>query len=498
MMTSGHKGTGIRRWPISAKLLILSSVVTILGFSAVCGTVMLDMRRGEEALARQTSENLATSIDSDIGRTIEQYDLSLRAVVSGINTPEIGQLSKEIRQLILFDNAASSRQFSAIQVFDADGDLTIDAATLDPAKQNSGSEAFFTVHKTDGERGLFISRPMLHRGTYSIVLSRRITDVDGNFAGVVAGAIRFSYFHELFGRLRLNPDDTITVIRRDGVIIMRTPFDLDFIGKDLSKTPGVMRILARANGSYSGRGIVDNIERLYVWRDSGRPLIVMVGRPWSGIFNLWYRQAIRIGGIMLALIVFITGVTLFLVREISRRARAEFRLEELATTDALTGLRNRRKFDTAMDEEWRRAIRHSRPMALLLIDADHFKIFNDSFGHQSGDQALIAIASSIAGSAQRAGDCAARYGGEEFAVLLPGASQKDALEVAEAIRRSVEQIPANPAMLTVSIGVASMRPLVTMEWTDLVEVADKALYAAKAAGRNRCAVADDTQDAIAA
>jgi diguanylate cyclase (GGDEF)-like protein len=489
---------GMRRWPLSAKLLILSSAVTIIGFSAICSSVMLDMRHAEQALAKQTSENLATSIDSDIGRTIEQYDLSLRAVVSGINTPELGQLSREMRQLILFDKAASSSQFGGIQVFNAEGDLTIDAASLDPAKENRANEDFFKVHRLDGERGLFISVPRMHRGAYSVVLSRRITDPEGNFAGVVAGSIRFSYFLDLFDRLRLNPGETITAVRRDGVVLLRAPFDLNVIGKDLSKTPGVMRVLARANGSYSGVGAVDNIMRLFVWRDSGRPLIVIVGRPWTGIYTLWQKQAWRISAIMLALIVFISVGTVFLAREISRRARAEGRLEELATTDALTGLRNRRKFDASIELEWRRAIRSARPIALLLVDADYFKIFNDTFGHQAGDQALIAIAGCIAAAAKRSGDCAARYGGEEFAVLLPGASEQDAREVAENIRQRVERVPADPAQLSVSIGVASMRPLVTMEWTGLVEAADKALYAAKAAGRNQCVVAEDTHRSMAA
>jgi len=487
------------RWPLSAKLLILSSLVTILGFSAICGSVMLEMRRSEQVLAQQTSENLATSIDSDVGRSIEQFDLSLRAVVSAVNTPEIGQLSRELRQLILFDKAASSAPFGGFQVFNAKGDLVSDAASLDPVRQNSADEEFFKVHQNDGERGLFISKPMLHRGAYSIVLSRRITDIEGNFAGVVVGAIRFAYFHELFGRLHLNPDETITVIRRDGVVIMRAPFDLDVIGRDLSKAPGVMRVLKRANGSYSGVGAVDKIPRLYVWRDSGRPLIVIVGRPWGGIYSMWQQQAWRIGGIVLALILFICVGTVFLAREIGRRARAEGQLEELATTDALTGLRNRRKFDTAMELEWRRAIRSARPIALLLIDADHFKTFNDTYGHQSGDQALIAIAGCIAASVGRAGDCAARYGGEEFAVLLPGASPRDALAVAENIRTHVECAPAEPSALSVSIGVASVRPLAMMEWTDLVKAADEALYAAKAAGRNRCVTAADmTLRAVAA
>jgi diguanylate cyclase (GGDEF)-like protein len=489
---------GIRRWPLSARLLIVSSLVTILGFSAVCGSVMLDMRRGEEALARQTSENLATTIDADIGRTVELYDLSLRAVVSGMMMPELGQLSREMRQLLLFDHAASASHFGAIQVFNADGDLTIDSAALTPAAQNSVAEEFFKIHRGDGERGLFISRPMLHRGAYAIVLSRRISDADGNFAGVVAGAIRFSYFHELFGRLRLTPNETITVFRRDGVVIMRTPFDLDVIGSSAKNSQIMRSVLGMSNGSYSGIGGLDKVDRLYVWRDSGKPLIVVVGKPWAGIFALWQKQALRIGGIMLALVAFITAVTLFLAREISRRARAEDRLEELATTDALTGLRNRRRFDTAIAQEWRRAIRQSRPLAMLLIDADHFKIFNDTFGHQPGDQALMSIARCIAGAVNRAGDCAARYGGEEFAVLLPGISAEEARVVAEKIRLRVEALPAEPAMLTVSIGVASITPLVTMEWTGLVQAADKALYAAKAAGRNQSVVAGPAHMLMAA
>jgi diguanylate cyclase (GGDEF)-like protein len=479
----------IGRWPLSARLLILSSVVTILGFSTICGSVMLDMRHSEEALAQQSSENLATTIDADIGRTVEIYDLSLRAVISGLALPELGQLSREMRQLILFDNAATATHFGAIQVFDAQGDLTIDSAALSPLPQNSAGEEFFKVHRGDGERGLFISQPVLHHGAYAIVLSRRITDSDGNFAGVVAGTIRFSYFHDVFGRLRLNPEDTITVVRRDGIIIMRTPFDLDIIGRDVSKTSGMMKVLSRASGSFSGNGVIDRIERLYVWRDSGRPLVVIVAKPWASIYSQWQKQALWITSIMLGLIAFITAVTLFSAREIGRRARAEDRLEELATTDALTGLCNRRKFDTAIDSEWRRAIRQSHPLALLLIDADNFKRYNDTFGHQPGDQALIAIAGCIRISATRAGDCAARYGGEEFAVLLPGVSAKEALVVAERIRLRVEAMPADPGALTISVGVASVMPLVTMEYSELVESADKALYAAKAAGRNQSKIA---------
>src|SRR5476651_1083221 len=97
--------TASRPWRLSAKLLIASSVATVIGFSAICASVMLDMRHGEEELARQTLENLASSIDSEISRNVEIYDLSLRAVASSMLLPEIKQVSSPIRHLILFDHA---------------------------------------------------------------------------------------------------------------------------------------------------------------------------------------------------------------------------------------------------------------------------------------------------------------------------------------------------------------------------------------------------------
>ncbi|WP_035669982.1 sensor domain-containing diguanylate cyclase [Bradyrhizobium liaoningense] len=489
-MPFGWRGITARRpWRISAKLLIISSVVTVIGFSAVCVNVMLDMRRGEEALARQTLENLATTIESDIGRNIEIYDLSLKAVASNMLLPELATVSKTIRHLILFDHATTARHFGAIQVFDAEGRLIIDASTLDPLTENRSEEDYFTVHRDNPGAGLFISRPMLFRGAYSIVLSRRISDTDGGFLGVVAGSIRFSYFHELFERLNLDPEDTITVLKRDRTIMMRRPFDLDVIGTNLNDRRSWKADNLRAGASYSGQGPVDPTPRLYVRSGDSRPLFVVAGKPLAAVFALWQREALRIGAVVLALALFVLGSTLVLAREIGRRAEAERKLEEMATTDALTGLRNRRKFDTVIDVEWRRAMRQKAPLALLMIDADHFKAYNDTFGHQAGDQVLVGIAICISDSVSRAGDCAARYGGEEFAVLLPNTSADDAFKVAEKIRLKVQGWSDDQAASTVSCGIASLVPAAGMDWPVLVAAADKALYAAKAAGRNQSVVA---------
>ncbi|MDA9507024.1 diguanylate cyclase [Bradyrhizobium sp. CCBAU 11386] len=489
-MLSGWREVMARRpWRISVKLLIVSSVVTVIGFSAICVNVMLDMRRGEEALARQTLENLATTIESDISRNIEIYDLSLKAVANNMLLPELATVSKAIRHLILFDHATTARHFGAIQVFDADGRLTIDASTLDPLPEVRSEEDYFRVHRENPGAGLFISRPMLFRGAYSIVLSRRISDTDGGFLGVVAGSIRFSYFHELFERLSLDPEDTITVLRRDRTIIMRRPFDLDVIGKNLAEWPAWKADNLKVGGAFSGQGPVDATPRLYVRSGGSNPLFVVAGKPLSAVFALWQKEAYRIGAVVLALALFVLGSTLVLAREIGRRAEAERKLEEMATTDALTGLKNRRKFDSVIDVEWRRAMRQKTPLALLMIDADHFKAYNDTFGHQAGDQVLVGIAICISDSVSRAGDCAARYGGEEFAVLLPNTSATDAFRIAEAIRCKVQGWSDDAATSTVSCGIASLVPAAGMDWSILVAAADKALYAAKAGGRDQSVVA---------
>lgn len=478
-------------WPRAywTKLLIASSLVAVLGFSVICVSILFDVRAGEIELARQGLENLAAGIDADIARNVEIYDLSLQAAANKLATPEFNRISGPARRMILFDHGATVPHFGRIQVYDAGGKLTLDASTPDPVPETCNDDEYFKIHRDRTDAGLYISRPMLRHGAYAIVLSRRISGPNGRFLGVVVGSIRFSFFHDLFGRLNLGPHDIISVLRRDGTLIMRTPFDLDVIGSNLGHVPDVMRVLSEPKGAYSGQGVLDGVRRLMVWRDGTRPLVVLVGKPWEDILRPWHIEVFRIGAIMFALTSFALAAALFLAREISRRATAENKLEELANTDALTGLKNRRNFDTEIDIEWRRALREKTSLALLMIDADHFKSYNDTYGHQAGDDVLVGIAICISDSVQRAGDCAARYGGEEFAVLLPGLSSAAALRVAETIRLKVQQWSGDPTVTTVSIGVASLTPNATMHFPELVNAADTALYAAKATGRNRSVLA---------
>ncbi len=165
-------------------------------------------------------------------------------------------------------------------------------------------------------------------------------------------------------------------------------------------------------------------------------------------------------------------------------------LSSIAATDGLTSLANRRRFDTVFEQEWRRAGREKHPVALLLIDVDHFKSVNDGHGHVVGDACLRRVARLIQLSVHRPGDLVARYGGEEFAVLLPNTPETGAAAIAEKILAAMEQEPwgaIHPALapITVSIGVCSTEATEGFSMTEMIRVADEALYRAKNNGRNR-------------
>jgi diguanylate cyclase (GGDEF)-like protein len=171
--------------------------------------------------------------------------------------------------------------------------------------------------------------------------------------------------------------------------------------------------------------------------------------------------------------------------------QANARLEEMATRDELTGIRNRRYFLEQLDLEWRRAARTREPLSLVVVDVDSFKTLNDTYGHPEGDTSLARIAACMRASARRAADCVARIGGEEFAIVLPATGAEGAVAFAERVRRDVEALripnlnsPVCPT-LTISLGVSTTRPGTTVAASSLVSAADRGLYRSKQAGRNR-------------
>ncbi len=171
--------------------------------------------------------------------------------------------------------------------------------------------------------------------------------------------------------------------------------------------------------------------------------------------------------------------------------RANEQLLRLSTTDGLTGIANRRMFDQTLHAEWQRCARSRTSLSLLMIDIDHFKRYNDHYGHQTGDECLRQVARILVLCAKRSGELVARYGGEEFAILLPGTDAQEAMAIAHRCLRQMEgahiphaDSPVSP-WLTVSIGVGSMQVTPAESSATLLQQADSALYCAKKGGRAR-------------
>jgi diguanylate cyclase (GGDEF)-like protein len=178
--------------------------------------------------------------------------------------------------------------------------------------------------------------------------------------------------------------------------------------------------------------------------------------------------------------------------EVTRRLEEVIQsLQLISTMDALTGIPNRRLFDETISREWRRCLRDNAPLSIVMVDLDHFKDYNDHYGHVAGDEALKYVAEGIAAAVKRPGDLVARYGGEEFCAILPGTPAGGAAFVAEVMRHNVIKLGINNEKspvanhVTISCGVATMIPKRELRTSFLVAAADEALYEAKRKGRNQ-------------
>ncbi|MYM35679.1 diguanylate cyclase [Duganella sp. FT94W] len=202
---------------------------------------------------------------------------------------------------------------------------------------------------------------------------------------------------------------------------------------------------------------------------------------------------IEVAGVPRHCLIQVHDVSIAVGREKLLREQAMV-LRSQSFADGLTGIANRRHFDAAIEKEHRRAKRGGTPLSLLMIDIDHFKAYNDYYGHQKGDQCLIQVSAALAGMLKRPCDLTARYGGEEFAMILPETGAGQARAMAEGIRERVQALAirhernSDPSQrVTVSIGIATQQPEAPMEIEALIGAADRALYQAKRDGRNRVA-----------
>ena len=399
-------------------------------------------------------------------------------------------------------------QLSGVVIYDNQGHWLMSSIRPIPAGANSSDRAYFIHHRNDPTREPFIGPPIRSRSNqeWVITVSRRFNDTRGEFAGVVAVTFGVENFLRLFGQIDVGQEGAIGLSHADGTLLARYPFREQDMGRNFSQSPIYTKYLVdQSVGTASFTSSLDGMERLYAFRKSDKlPLVTTVALGKREALAAWRLEAMLSIMVVTSLLVLAGIIGLFLIAHIRRRIKVEAelrvaqqqllcsnrQLELLAMKDALTGLANRRCFDETLAIEARRAQRDGVSLALLMIDIDYFKLFNDSLGHVAGDACLQTVGKVLEGCVRRPPDLVARYGGEEMVVIMPNTDSDGAAVVAQLIldRFTQENIPHEMSPLgrvSVSVGIASATGSELDQLQGLIEAADQALYNAKAAGRNR-------------
>ena len=403
-------------------------------------------------------------------------------------------------------------QLQGLFIYDQTGKWLVNSLDDSPWMLNNSDREYFIFHMTHTDRNAHIGLPVKSRSTgdWIIPISRRINRPDGSFAGVALATIPVDYFLKFYASFDTGKKGEILLASQAGILLAELPLQADSIGKNISNENLVSEHTRR-----NKRGVAliqsprDGLLRIYSYKRLEKyPLFVTAGVSYDEVLTGWRTETLLQSIGVLILVAMLAWLGKRLVNQIKLRAQAQQKLlsareqlvemnktlQKMALEDSLTGVANRRQFDVTLANEFNRAKRESRPLALLMIDVDHFKKYNDTYGHPAGDVCLQKIGKVI--QMNRPGDLSARYGGEEFAILLPNTDLKGAVNVAEKICADVRSLNIphgkNPTgIVTISVGAQSIVPTKNCNLMDLVSAADKALYTAKARGRDQVCSSDD-------
>nr|WP_295992392.1 sensor domain-containing diguanylate cyclase [Rugamonas sp.] len=460
--------------------------------------------------ARIASNNVAEAVAQHAYDTIKEADTVLVGLVERVEHDGAGTPAEleRLHQLLAL-RVRALPQLHGLFVYGADGAWITNSEPSMLSGQNNADREYFIYHRSHTGDAPHIGPPIRSKSTHEwiVTVSRRINRADGGFGGVALATIKMAYFKKFQERYNIGQAGAIFLATDQGTLLIRRPYDEAMLGRDISALPLFARYLSVSSaGTATIKSRLDGVTRINSYRRLEEyPLVVSAALSEAETLADWRTDAWR-NGIMVAVIVLGIGALGFrLILQIQQRVEAENELrkargsletlnatlEQLAMQDGLTGLANRRKFDTAITEEFSRATRNASALALIMIDVDCFKQYNDIYGHAAGDACLRAIGRVVGDSKRRPGDMAARYGGEELAVLLPGTDVAGALVVAEKIRQAIYALElvhsGNPnGVVTVSAGVEAFEPVGGEQRpVDLIEAADKLLYQAKRSGRNR-------------
>jgi len=490
------------------RLTMSFMLVVIVAFIAVEGWRIWRDYRSAYASARDSVSNLTRATAQHAEDVIRQVDI-LTTILSerlegdgfqNINIPRIHNLLAQQSKIM--------PQLHGLFIYGPDGQWIVTDKDVTSTARNNADRDYFQYHLTDDSRDVHIGQVIKSRSTNDLIIpiSRRLNNPDGSFAGVLLGTINVSYFVDYYGDFKIDNKGALVLAMRSGTILARRPFIASVIGKSLADSEIFTSYLPTSNvGVAEVKAITDDTERLYGYRAlTTYPLVVEAGLSRESITAPWRRDLLKTGLVLVMLIAVLVVFGLIVLSQLRQRVamekevrKAHQAMREMALTDSLTELGNRRHLDISLIDEIRLAKRQGSSLALIMLDIDYFKRFNDRYGHAAGDDCLRQVASAIRQAVERPGDLAVRYGGEEFTVLLPNTDRMGATMVVQRIFDAIRSLPIEHSEhplghVTASAGMTSCQPSIEdVTPASLIKSADALLYLAKQRGRNRWCSTDE-------
>lgn len=483
------------------RLIVSFMLVVILAFLAVEGWRTWRDYRSAFASARDSVTNLARATAQHAEDAIRQVDVLTAALGERVEGDGLQNIDVPRIHKLLVQQSNIMPQLHGLFIYGADGHWITTDKEVTPDTANNADRDYFQYHRTHDDRNVRIGEVVKSRSTDELIIpiSRRLNHPDGAFAGVLLGTIKVSYFVDYYGDFKIDDKGALVLATRSGTILVRRPFIPSVVGKSLADSEIFRRYLPNAHeGIAQVKAITDDTERLYAYRAlSTYPLVVEAGLSRESITAPWRRDLLKTGVVLVFLVGVLAVFGLIVLSQLRQRMVMERELRhahqamrDMALTDSLTGLGNRRRLDSALLDQIRWAKRHGSPLSLIMLDVDYFKRYNDRYGHAAGDDCLSAVGGAIQQVVKRPGDLAARYGGEEFTVLLPDTDSAGALKVAQDILQAIRSLNIEHSehplgTVTASAGIATRQPsLENVTPATLLKSADAQLYLAKHSGRN--------------
>ncbi|WLS77658.1 sensor domain-containing diguanylate cyclase [Erwinia pyri] len=487
---------------ISGAVLLVTSWIVLNTWERMVNDTQNNARNLSQSVARQSEDSFL------------QVELTLQELRDRISLVGLDAERQDNLRNLLIERKRSLPQLHGLFVYDSKGNWVVTSEGLVRQQSNNSDRAYFRYHQQNPGDAVHISGVIHSRtnGDLIIPVSMRLNNLDGSFRGVLLGTLRIDYFRQIFGYYNLGDRGLIALLSNEGNVLFARPFPDSTINHNISRSPLFTELLKTApNGTATYKAALDGVERIFGYASLKRyPLVVAVGYDHKALLRAWFADLLVYLVLCCLLLMIIFALGYFLLRNLSQNIRDQAELtrvrdqlttmnrtlQTLALVDSLTGLANRRQFDLYLERCLERASKLRKPLALLMIDVDSFKRFNDTYGHLAGDDCLKRVGDALLQVSHRSDDMIARYGGEEFAVILPGSDREGALRFAESALAGVTALAIphersdHPAkIVTVSIGLHVMeRGVIGDPRQTLIGQADKALYQAKTMGKNRVEV----------